>query len=100
LEAAIKESETDIRKNNGLSEIFINKITNRTLKQNETVKMIKLAKTLEIISKVGASAFYNGSLTDLMVDEINNNGEQNLILSQRLHCKMIYIITCITDKKR
>ena len=41
--------------------------------------MKKLAKTLEIISNSGASAFYNGSLTDLMVKEINDNGEQNKI---------------------
>ena len=41
--------------------------------------MKNLAKTLEIISNSGASAFYNGSLTSLMVKEINDNGEQNQI---------------------
>ncbi|XP_046549555.1 glutathione hydrolase 1 proenzyme-like [Haliotis rubra] len=40
----------------------------------DTVMYPKLADTLETISTEGASAFYNGSLTDAIVSEIQENG--------------------------
>jgi gamma-glutamyltranspeptidase len=36
--------------------------------------MPNLADTLEIISEYNISEFYNGSLTKIIVDEINQNG--------------------------
>ncbi|CAH1773584.1 unnamed protein product [Owenia fusiformis] len=41
-------------------------------KIGEIVKMPKLAKTLEIIAKEGIQAFYNGSLTDELLSELNS----------------------------
>ncbi|CAH1803236.1 unnamed protein product [Owenia fusiformis] len=41
-------------------------------KVGEIVKMPKLAKTLEIIAEEGIQAFYNGSLTDELLSELNS----------------------------
>ena len=38
------------------------------------MKRTKLAKTLEIIAKEGAKAFYNGSLTATIVNDIKTEG--------------------------
>lgn len=74
LAAAIKSAENDIRKNLELTNIFINSSNNETFKPKDRIKMLKLADTLEIISNENVGAFYNGSLTKLMVQEINENG--------------------------
>lgn len=71
---AIKLSESDIRKNQELTKIFINSETNRTYELNEIIRMPKLANTLELLSKENISTFYNGKLTQLMIEEINENG--------------------------
>ena len=76
LSFAIKESEVEIRANKQLSDLFVNKTTDQLLKQNDIFKMLNLAKTLEIISNENINAFYNGSLTEIMVKEINDNGEK------------------------
>ncbi len=57
-----------------MRELFVNKITNEIYTTNSILKRPKLAKTLEIIAKDGESAFYNGQLTDIIVDEIQSNG--------------------------
>ena len=67
-------SELFIRKSLELSKIFVNPITNETYKENDLIKMPKLADTLKIISEENITAFYNGSLVKIMVDEINENG--------------------------
>ena len=41
---------------------------------NSIIKRPKLAKTFEILAREGESAFYNGSLTDTIVHEIQTNG--------------------------
>lgn len=74
LEAAIDASEKEIRQSADLSEIFVNKYTNRTLRLYDIVKMPKLARTLEIIANSNVSEFYSGELAKLMVEEINENG--------------------------
>ncbi len=38
------------------------------------MKRPKLGKTFEIIARDGESAFYNGCLTETIVDEIQTNG--------------------------
>ncbi len=65
-----------------MAEIFINNKTNQTYKENEIITMPKLAKTLKIISEENVTAFYNGSLTQLIVDEINENGISIFLLNK------------------
>jgi gamma-glutamyltranspeptidase / glutathione hydrolase / leukotriene-C4 hydrolase len=75
LAAAIKSNEAHIRRNQPLSVVFIDPVTNLTKKENDTVKMPKLARTLTIVSEDNITAFYNnGLLTGLMMKEINDNG--------------------------
>lgn len=71
---AIKAEAKYIKKNSGLSEIFMNPTTNEILKENDTIRMTKLARTLELISEQNIDVFYNGTLTQIMVNEINQNG--------------------------
>ncbi len=63
-----------MRQNSKLSSIFIDSITNQTRKENDTVKLPDLAKTLRLVSRYGAEVFYNGLLTPQIVREINDNG--------------------------
>eukprot|EP01130_Rhizamoeba_saxonica_P010399 TRINITY_DN4257_c0_g1_i3.p1 TRINITY_DN4257_c0_g1~~TRINITY_DN4257_c0_g1_i3.p1 ORF type:complete len:477 (-),score=109.31 TRINITY_DN4257_c0_g1_i3:68-1498(-) len=42
--------------------------------EGETIKNPKLAETLRIIAKEGSQAFYNGSLTDMIVQELREIG--------------------------
>ena len=75
LASSIKSSENFIRADIGLSKVFINPINNKIYKENDIVRMPDLAKTLEIISEQNVAAFYNGSLTKTIVNEINENGK-------------------------
>lgn len=70
---AIKQHEAKIVADNGLREIFFDSKTNRTLKVNSTVKMMKLGETLRKISN-DPREFYAGKLADQIVMEINENG--------------------------
>ena len=71
---AIKTNEKEIRLNTELSNIFINSSSNRIYVKNDRIQMLKLANTLEIISDENMTAFYNGTLTHFLVQEINENG--------------------------
>ena len=73
LASAINSNEGKIRANKGLSDIFLNPLTNQTYKLNETMKRLTLAKTLETISEQGPSAFYDGELSQTIVEENNFN---------------------------
>ena len=55
-------------------EIFIDPTTNDTWKYGQFIKRPVLAKTLEVISKEGANALYNGSLTDKFIKELKDLG--------------------------
>ncbi len=74
LAKVIAKSEHLIRANNALANLFINKETNRTYRENEIIRMPNLARTLELISLNNVTAFYNSRLTKHMVNEINQNG--------------------------
>ncbi len=68
-------SEAAIRKNIELSNIYVNKTSNKIYKQDDIIFMPKLARTLEIISEKNITAFYHdGELTRLIIEEINENG--------------------------
>lgn len=55
-------------------ETFINEIKNEIYNSNQIMKREKLGKTFEIIARDGESAFYNGRLTDTIVNEVQSNG--------------------------
>lgn len=57
-----------------MRETFVNKITNQVYIENDIIKRPKLAKTFEIIAKEGESAFYNGTLSETIIDEIKSAG--------------------------
>jgi gamma-glutamyltranspeptidase/glutathione hydrolase/leukotriene-C4 hydrolase len=69
LATAIRQNEEKIRKNRGLANIFLNPVTNQTFKENDTMTMLTLAKTLEKIGEQGPDAFYNGELSEKIVNE-------------------------------
>ncbi len=73
---ALRYDEAKIKKNKELSDILIDPTTNSVYKQGSIIKLKKLANTLRIISEHGAKEFYNGSLTDTILKEINENGGQ------------------------
>ncbi len=75
LSKATQVHEKFIRNSKELFKIFINSTTNEILKENGIAKMPKLANTLEMISENDFDVFYNGTLTNLMVREINENGK-------------------------
>lgn len=58
-----------------LMKTYFNKPKNRFYTRNEIVQMPELAKTLRLISEYGPDVIYNGSLTETIVQEINNKGE-------------------------
>jgi gamma-glutamyltranspeptidase/glutathione hydrolase/leukotriene-C4 hydrolase len=78
LASAISQNEAKIRSNKGFSDIFINPLNNQTYKVNEMMKREKFAKTLEIISNDGPDAFYNGQLSQKIVNENNLNSKLRL----------------------
>ena len=76
LEKALISTETYIRNNSVLSDIFVNKIRNHLLNSNDIAKMPLLGNTLRIISESNTSeVFYNSNLTRRIVEEINENGK-------------------------
>jgi len=76
LEKALISTETYIRNNSVLYDIFVNKITNQLLNSNDIAKMPLLGNTLRIISESNTSdVFYNSNLTKRIVEEINENGK-------------------------
>ena len=68
-----------------MANIFVNNVTDKLLKQNDTVKMLLLGETLRKISKSNTSdIFYNGELTKNIITEINENGMYFLILDKKI----------------
>jgi gamma-glutamyltranspeptidase / glutathione hydrolase / leukotriene-C4 hydrolase len=73
LSNALKQYEKTIEKDEGLAQIFINSNTGKIYKENETIRYLKLANTLKIISENGSKAFYDGQLSSIIVNENNLN---------------------------
>ena len=65
---------TRLSKNEAFRSIFLNPLTNKTYKFNETIKFLQLAKTFEKISENGADVFYNGEISVKIVSENNKMG--------------------------
>lgn len=70
----VKYCETKILSSVELRECYFNSIKNELYKANAVLRRPKLAKTFEVLAREGADAFYNGSLTDTIVHEIQTNG--------------------------
>lgn len=78
LAAAIRSSLSYILADEGLSAVYA---PGRVpLGQGDTVRNVALANTLETVASAGADAFYNGSLAQQLVADINNAGG-NMTLS-------------------
>ncbi|BFZ25643.1 hypothetical protein BsWGS_28681 [Bradybaena similaris] len=54
--------------------VFINPETGQLFKEGEIIKMPQLAETLRVIATEGASAYYNGSLTDSVIADLQEIG--------------------------
>ncbi|XP_051741737.1 glutathione hydrolase 1 proenzyme-like isoform X2 [Ctenopharyngodon idella] len=73
LARAINETRHTILNDKTLCEVFCDS-NNKTLKENDTIRFPKLADTYKKIAEEGPDAFYNGSLTQTIVDDINAAG--------------------------
>ncbi|XP_035739251.1 glutathione hydrolase 1 proenzyme-like isoform X2 [Vespa mandarinia] len=72
LYAYLINKESKIKAESTLADILINPATKRPWKVGEKIKRPKLAKTLRLIANNGPDIFYNGSMTDEMVTEIQS----------------------------
>jgi gamma-glutamyltranspeptidase / glutathione hydrolase / leukotriene-C4 hydrolase len=70
----LKANERFIRNNKEWSDLYIDKETNQLYAEGSLLKNAKLAKTFETIANEGEKAFYNGSLTDKIIEEVKSNG--------------------------
>jgi gamma-glutamyltranspeptidase len=64
-----------VKQDKGLSEVYVNSATGKAYHENDVIKRQNYANTLRYISKFGYRAFYEGPLTRLIVEEINQNGK-------------------------
>ncbi|KOX78785.1 Gamma-glutamyltranspeptidase 1 [Melipona quadrifasciata] len=64
--------ESSIRAEKSLAQILINPETNATWKVGDRIKRPRLAETLKLIAQNGPSIFYNGSIADILVEEIRS----------------------------
>ncbi|KAK3107382.1 hypothetical protein FSP39_013344, partial [Pinctada imbricata] len=55
-------------------ECFTNPETGQSYKEGEILKLPKLARTMEIIAEKGANAFYNGILTEDILEDLQEKG--------------------------
>ncbi|XP_072748595.1 scoloptoxin SSD14 [Anoplolepis gracilipes] len=70
LAAYLKEKEPQIKNESSLAKILINPETNKVWVKGDRIKRPQLAETLKLIAQYGVDIFYNGSITDNLVDEI------------------------------
>jgi gamma-glutamyltranspeptidase / glutathione hydrolase / leukotriene-C4 hydrolase len=74
LATALLRTETAIFNDQVLKSIYVNSDTNKIVQENDTIKYTKLANTLRIIADKGADAFYQGELSQFIIQENNLNG--------------------------
>ena len=58
---------------------FLFDANNEVYPEGHKIRRLKLAETLKTIAREGADAFYNGSLTDDVVADIQDNGSVNTV---------------------
>lgn len=63
-----------VKRQQGLKDLITNPQTGKFYVAGDTIKMPKLARTLEIIADEGVDAFYNGTLTKDIVADIRDAG--------------------------
>ena len=54
--------------------MYVNKETGGLYRKGEVLKLPAIAATLETLATEGAMAFYNGSLTQAILDDISDHG--------------------------
>jgi gamma-glutamyltranspeptidase/glutathione hydrolase/leukotriene-C4 hydrolase len=74
LKTNIDKNPTALLANEGLRLMLTNPETKSLYQVNDTIKRPKFARTLRTLADFGADEFYNGSLTPIIVQEINQNG--------------------------
>lgn len=79
LSSVLKSAEDLINASPSLAEIFINPKTMSVYQQGDVIKRPKYGNTLKNISENGYEVFYRGALTNLLVNEINQNGGEPVI---------------------
>lgn len=73
LALAINESSGKIQSST-LCEVFCGSYNKSILKENDTIRFIQLAQTYQKIAEEGPDAFYDGSLTQDILDDIKAKG--------------------------
>ncbi|XP_041826946.1 glutathione hydrolase 1 proenzyme [Melanotaenia boesemani] len=73
LASALSQNQNTIKKDTALCEVFCGK-NGDVLKENETIKFIKLAETYRKIAEDGPNAFYEGQLAQNLVNDIQAAG--------------------------
>lgn len=93
-------SKEVIKNNTGLRDIFVNPLTNDFYKENDTIKMPKLARTLKNISESGYELFYKGALTPIIVSEINRSGKLYLLNVFCFRVCMAILKVYVTNRRK
>jgi gamma-glutamyltranspeptidase/glutathione hydrolase/leukotriene-C4 hydrolase len=79
---ALGQSETAIRRNPSLKRLFVDPVTDKLYRSDDVLRLPALARTLEIISENGSKAFYDGQLSNMIVEENNFNGRLSLRIQE------------------
>ncbi|XP_016119451.1 gamma-glutamyltranspeptidase 1-like [Sinocyclocheilus grahami] len=74
LALAINETSGTILNNAALCEVFCGSHNKSILKENDTIRFLQLAHTYKKIAEEGPDAFYDGSLTQDILDDIKAAG--------------------------
>lgn len=61
------------------------------LKENDTIKFLKLADTFEEIANKGADAFYNGTIAENLVTDIKEAGEFEDVCPSKEHWRLKWL---------
>ncbi|BFZ13634.1 hypothetical protein BsWGS_16673 [Bradybaena similaris] len=72
--SALLENEKTVLGEPSLRAVFVNNKTGQIFKEGEKMTRPQLAYTMKVISEEGASAFYNGSLTDKILEDLEEIG--------------------------